>query len=261
MKSVVAAGLIFASMSMSAAGAVSYEDWWWNASQSGHGINIGQQGNVLFVSWFTYDENGAGMWLVMAAPLAGNTATGAWTRTTGPALGSTFDPDKVTRTEVGRGTLTFADPLNASLEWTVNGKSGTVALTRQTWGPIPVLIGDYDGRSIGLTNCGGPTIQFNEKIRSTLTTAANTITMVDTLSFATCTKTGTLSAAGSRLSVVGTFACSGIPLLSHGSWQGTVATPPTVTTVPAAIIVDEVLTAAGNNGCADRHTNVLAPIY
>jgi hypothetical protein len=84
-----------------------YEDWWWNDQQSGHGLNIGQQNDVLFVSWFTYDEAGAGMWLTMSATLAGTRASGQWVRTTGPALGTPFDPAKVTRTVVGTGTLTF----------------------------------------------------------------------------------------------------------------------------------------------------------
>ena len=43
-----------------------YEDWWWNDQQSGHGLNIGQQNDILFVSWFTYDGTGAGMWLACA---------------------------------------------------------------------------------------------------------------------------------------------------------------------------------------------------
>lgn len=68
-----------------------YQDWWWNDQQSGQGLNIGQQNDVLFVSWFTYDEAGAGMWLVMSATLVGNSVTGEWIRTTGPALGTPFD--------------------------------------------------------------------------------------------------------------------------------------------------------------------------
>jgi hypothetical protein len=85
-----------------------YSDWWWNDQQSGHGLNIGQQNDVLFVSWFMYDETGAGMWLTMTATLVGNVATGNWVRTTGPQLGTTFDPALVIRTTVGTGTLTFA---------------------------------------------------------------------------------------------------------------------------------------------------------
>jgi hypothetical protein len=48
-----------------------YEDWWWSPDQSGHGLNVGQQADVLFVSWFTYDEAGAGMWLTLSGTLDG----------------------------------------------------------------------------------------------------------------------------------------------------------------------------------------------
>jgi hypothetical protein len=122
-----------------------YEDWWWNDQQSGHGLNIGQQNDVLFVSWFTYDETGAGMWLTMSATLTGTRASGDWIRTTGPALGTPFDPSKVTRTVVGTGTLTFGSLHDATLEWTVNGKSGSVVLTRMSWASRPPA-GAQDGR-------------------------------------------------------------------------------------------------------------------
>jgi hypothetical protein len=35
-----------------------YEGIWWNASESGWGLNVAQQGNVLFATWFTYDTSG-----------------------------------------------------------------------------------------------------------------------------------------------------------------------------------------------------------
>lgn len=34
-------------------------------SESGWGVNITHQGNILFATWFTYDRQGTGMWLVM----------------------------------------------------------------------------------------------------------------------------------------------------------------------------------------------------
>ena len=37
----------------------SYEGLWWNSpanSESGWGLNITHQGNILFATWFTYDR-------------------------------------------------------------------------------------------------------------------------------------------------------------------------------------------------------------
>jgi hypothetical protein len=49
-------------------------------------VNITQQGNILFVAWFTYDLAGRGMWVVgpRMERTHGNTFAGALFRTTGP---------------------------------------------------------------------------------------------------------------------------------------------------------------------------------
>ena len=46
----------------------SYGGLWWKspaASESGWGLNITHQGDILFATWFTYDRDGNGMWLVI----------------------------------------------------------------------------------------------------------------------------------------------------------------------------------------------------
>ena len=37
--------------------------WWRGPEESGWGLNVTQQGVVLFATWFTYDTDGTGMWL------------------------------------------------------------------------------------------------------------------------------------------------------------------------------------------------------
>ena len=47
-----------------------YEGLWWNSpagSEAGWGINLAQQGDTIFASWFTYDLTGKAWWLVMSA--------------------------------------------------------------------------------------------------------------------------------------------------------------------------------------------------
>ena len=122
-----------------AANANDYNGWWWNPDQSGQGINIGHQGNQVFIAWFTYDETGKGAWLVMGGPLSTpTTLSGPLYRTTGPALGTTFDPNQVKETQVGTGTLTFSDLHHASFAWTFNGHSGTLALIRESYAATTV---------------------------------------------------------------------------------------------------------------------------
>jgi hypothetical protein len=84
---------------------------WWRApaaSESGWGVNITHQGNILFVTWFTYDLDGSGMWLVMSegAKTGDNTYSGTLFRTTGPAFNSVpFEPSRVHRDAGGNGDV------------------------------------------------------------------------------------------------------------------------------------------------------------
>jgi len=122
---------------------VNYEGLWWRAPagfESGWGINLTHQGDIIFATWFTYDIDGTGMWLVMTAPkTSADTYSGALLRTTGPAFSAVpFDPSKVVATQVGTGTLTFTDQDNGSFAYTVNGVAQTKALTREIFSsPVP----------------------------------------------------------------------------------------------------------------------------
>jgi hypothetical protein len=119
-----------------------YQGIWWNApanSESGWGINFAHQGDTVFASWFTYDTNGKGWWLVMTAQkTAPNTYSGKLYQTRGPAFSAaTFDPAAVVPTEVGTGTLTFADASSGTFAYTIGGVAQTKTITRQAFGPVP----------------------------------------------------------------------------------------------------------------------------
>ena len=124
---------------------VNAQGLWWASppgSESGWGINLTHQGDILFGTWFTYDTDGSGLWLVMSngTRTAANTYSGTLYRTTGPAFSSAaFDPAKVTRTPVGTATFTFTDADNGVLNATVNGASITKPITREVFSaPMPV---------------------------------------------------------------------------------------------------------------------------
>src|SRR4249920_508782 len=56
-----------------------YQGLWWAAPagvESGWGINFAHQGDQVFATWFTYDTNGTGKWLVMTAPKTGTNTFG-----------------------------------------------------------------------------------------------------------------------------------------------------------------------------------------
>ena len=120
--------------------ATNYQDLWWAAggTESGWGINLTHQGNVIFATWFAYDLDGTPLWLAVTAPRIGqgNVYSGPLVRTSGPAFGDVpFDPAKVTRTVVGTATFTFANGNAATFAYTLEGVTRTKAITRQLFVP------------------------------------------------------------------------------------------------------------------------------
>src|SRR5512132_519014 len=122
---------------------LAWQGLWWKspaASESGWGLNVAHQGDIVFATWFTYDATGKAWWLSMTAPLVsgGNRFSGTLHATRGPPFSAVpFDPTQVVATPVGTGTLTFNDADNGTFAYTVNGISQSKAITRQVFGPVP----------------------------------------------------------------------------------------------------------------------------
>jgi serine protease len=121
-----------------ASAAVNYQDLWWNApagSEAGWGLNIIQQDDVLFATWFTYDADGAPLWLAMTAIDAGaGRYTGTLYRTTGPSYdAAAFDATSVVATAVGTGTLVFANGNAATFTYSVEGVTQSKSITREVF--------------------------------------------------------------------------------------------------------------------------------
>lgn len=111
-----------------------YTDLWWNANESGWGMALAQQGSVMFLAWYVYDATGKPVWYVASnCTVSGNGCSGSLYRTTGPAFGSTFNPAQVQVSSTGTVSLSFTDASNGVLNYTVNGVSGSKAITRQAF--------------------------------------------------------------------------------------------------------------------------------
>ena len=123
--------------------AANYQGLWWNApagSEPGWGINFAHQGATIFATWFTYDLDGAPLWMVVAAERVGaNAYTGTLYRGTGPAFSATpFDPARVVGTAVGTATFTFTDDSNATFATTIGGVAQVRSITREIFSsPVP----------------------------------------------------------------------------------------------------------------------------
>jgi hypothetical protein len=109
----------------SRASLTNYQDLWWNAAESGWGINITHQDDVIFATLFTYDASGNGLWLVLSAATrqADGSYAGELYRTTGPAFNATpfvaIGPSNYTK--VGTMQLKFSDGERGTLTYSVDG--------------------------------------------------------------------------------------------------------------------------------------------
>ena len=108
---------------------VNFTDLWWNASESGWGINLAHQGDTIFAAWYTYTTNGAPLFLVATVH---ETATGSATfegdlyRASGPAGTS------LSATKVGTAQLAFQNGNSATLTTTAQIDAMSAAMTRST---------------------------------------------------------------------------------------------------------------------------------
>jgi hypothetical protein len=115
--------------------ATNYQDHWWNPSESGWLLNIAHQGDILFATWFTYDTNGKGMWLVMSAGArtTGTTYSGQLYRATGPPFSASPFTPAANVTLVGTMTISFANGNSGTMTATVNGVTVTKSISRQVF--------------------------------------------------------------------------------------------------------------------------------
>jgi hypothetical protein len=123
----------------SAAAAANYQALWWASpagAESGWGLNITHQGDILFVTWFTYGPDGKAMWLVgsRVARIGAGSYSGTLYRTVGPPFDTpSWNPAMVAPTPVGQVTLTFADAEHGTFAYAVNGVSRSKPITRQVY--------------------------------------------------------------------------------------------------------------------------------
>ena len=126
--------------------AINYTDLWWNSAESGWGLAVTQQFDVMFLAWFAYENTTRPVWYVASnciVYVGGNGCSGTLYVTEGPPgppSSSTFDPSRVDLTPIGDISLTFSDANTGILRYRIEGNSGLVTtstgektITRKTF--------------------------------------------------------------------------------------------------------------------------------
>ncbi|MEP7155520.1 MAG: M23 family metallopeptidase [Betaproteobacteria bacterium] len=109
--------------------------WWGGIEQNGWGVNIAQQGRMLFPVWYTYNASGNASWFaVPGGTWSGPTFIGdIYSTTSSPWLGVSYNPAAMVATKVGSMTLHFSDQSNAIMTYTVGGVTQSKVIARQPY--------------------------------------------------------------------------------------------------------------------------------
>jgi hypothetical protein len=200
-----------------------YSDLWFNAQESGWGVNVIQQDTILFVTLFVYGPDRRATWYVGPSITFSGTSNGADSytgelySTTGTPFGTTpFDANSVAATPVG--TLTFIGRADgtATLTYTVSGTQVTKAVGRQTWRANTIAATQYFGAtSYVRSQCANPAQNGpeNDNALYTLTVTSSAFTLVEDNGTSPqgvrliCNWNGTYSQEGRLGRATGTVTC------------------------------------------------------
>ena len=124
----------------SAVSGSNYSDLWWRAGggESGWGVNVVHQGDILFATWYTYGADGTDVWMVMdsAAKIADRTYRGNVYRTTSAPFNA-YVGSQFAGTQVGTATFTFTDASNGTFSYTVDGVTQSKPIARYVFASPP----------------------------------------------------------------------------------------------------------------------------
>lgn len=108
---------------------------WWNASEDGWGVTLTEQVDIIFATLFTYDTSGIPKWYVASnCVIAGNGCSGdLYEVSGGTPITTDWDGSGKQVVDVGDVSFTFTDNNTGTMDFTINGVSGSKAITRQVW--------------------------------------------------------------------------------------------------------------------------------
>lgn len=189
-------------------------DIWWNAAESGWGMQVVQEGDASFATLYVYDTQGQPTFF--SATLAADSPS-SWSgdlyATTGAFYGApTFDPAQVVARKVGALNFTRINSDSGTVHYSVNGIAVAKSVTRQL-----LRNDDYTGSYLAVvsmvtTHCSAAsdnrvqTASYNVNIAQR--NSAMTITG-DFMNRSMCTYSGTYVQSGKIGALGSSYACAG----------------------------------------------------
>jgi|KBSSwiStaDraftv2_1062776.scaffolds.fasta_scaffold02139_7 hypothetical protein len=150
------------SLPAAATTSTNYSDLWVTQGEAGWGLNISQQADILFGTFFVYGAGNQPTWysatFTYQATLANGVVlySGNLYQTTGPSIDMPFNPLLVGYTQVGLASLEFGDDAHAQLRYNVNNTAVIKQIIRLTFA-AQSLVGTYIGGTTDITfDCKDP---------------------------------------------------------------------------------------------------------
>lgn len=112
--------------------AANVQDIWWNPNESGWGLNIIHQGDIIAVGLYNYDTSGRNVWYLMA-PGTRQAGTSTWSGPLKKFTGPVFNAvpwTSVSESQVGTMSVAFTNGNQATLTYTINGSQVTKQIQR-----------------------------------------------------------------------------------------------------------------------------------
>jgi hypothetical protein len=190
-----------------------YSDLWWTPAESGWGVNVAQQADLMFVTFYVFGPNNQPIWYTALLTFEGVQPDGSALfdgdlyQSSGPYFGGSFNPALVENTRAGTALFAAATPATATLTYRVGAVVQIKTIERYTL-RTDTLAGSYIGGLSDVTsNCQVPS---NSGFRSeesgvfTLTQIGNSVT----LHSPSCTYTGNFHQDGQIARVDGNYTCT-----------------------------------------------------
>ena len=123
-------------------GATNFQDLWWNPAESGWGLSLAHQGDIVFATLFVYGAAGEPSWVVGSNVARDGDASYSGVLYRGQGGGSYTRPFQWTEptfTQVGQIRLDFASGTRGTLTYTLDGTTVVKPIQRQVFAtPLPL---------------------------------------------------------------------------------------------------------------------------
>ena len=191
--------------------ATDYSDMWYLPAESGWGVNLTQNENVIFMTFFLYGPDAKPTWYVAIAyeDANGNFAGNLYS-TVGTYFGLPWNPaDHPPAALVGTASFVPASPYAGMLTYTlINGPTVVKSIERQTLTTIDLSGNFTGGQAGGYSGCSDPGGNYLYKDTFDLQVTQSAGTVVLTFAYPsassaalTCTLSGALVQSGQLYSV------------------------------------------------------------